>query len=408
MLQSKLFSRTLREAPKDESSKNAELLIRGGFVDKLIAGVWTFLPLGWRVLERVNGIIREEMERIGAVELHMPSLQPREIWETTDRWKVEEMYKLKDRGGRDLGLGWTHEEIITKVAMPFISSYRDLPQYVFQIQTKFRDEPRAKSGIVRGREFLMKDLYSFHTTPEDLDSFYQVATEAYRSIFKRLDLDAYCVEASGGAFTKEFSHEFQVLSDAGEDEIVYCTKCSFARNKEIIADFKKCPNCQSELQIGKSIEVGNIFKLGIKFSEAFGLFYQDEKSQKKPVVMGSYGIGPGRLVGTLVETHHDERGIIWPEVVAPFRVHILALSPKVKEFAVSIYQELQKKKVDVLFDDREYKTPGERFSDSDLIGIPWRVVVSEKTVKEDKIEVKKRSETDVTLMDIQSFLKLVC
>lgn len=407
MLQSRLLAKTLREAPKDDVSKNAELLIRGGFVDKLIAGVWTYLPLGWLVIEKINGIIREEMERIGGVELHMPTLQPREIWETTDRWKVEEMYKLKDRSARDLGLGWTHEEVITKIATSYINSYRDLPQYLFQIQTKFRDEPRAKSGLIRGREFLMKDLYSFHRTKEDLDSFYEIAADAYRAIFKRIGLEAYCVEASGGAFTKEFSHEFQVVSDAGEDEIVHCASCAFARNKEVIGDFKICPNCKGKLEVSKSIEVGNIFKLGTKFSEAFGLFFTDEDGSKKPVVMGSYGIGPGRLMGTLVEVFHDKHGIVWPESVAPFQVHVLALSDAVVKEAGETAEELERRGVAVLFDDREGKTAGERFSDADLIGCPWRVVISDKTVAEGKIEVKKRSEAEPVLTDTASFLKIL-
>ncbi|MEK7630895.1 MAG: aminoacyl--tRNA ligase-related protein [Patescibacteria group bacterium] len=408
MLQSHLFAKTLREAPKDDVSVNAELLIRGGFVDKLVAGVWTFLPLGWRVLENINTIIREEMNAIGGVELHMPTLQPRDLWETTDRWKVEEMYKLQDRSGRNMGLGWTHEEAVTKIALSHISSYRDLPQYVYQIQTKFRDEPRAKSGVIRGREFLMKDLYSFSKTREELDAFYEITKGAYYKIFERVGLTAYCVEASGGAFTKEYSHEFQVVSEAGEDEIIYCKECAFARNKEVIGDVTACPNCKKPLSSNKSIEVGNIFKLGTKFSEAFGLSFTDEKGEKKPVVMGSYGIGPGRLVGTIVEVSHDDRGIIWPESVAPFRVHVLALSPSVREEAQKAIFDLEQKSVEVLFDDREGKTPGERFSDADLIGIPWRVVISEKTVKEGKIEVKKRTESDATLMDTASFIKLVC
>lgn len=407
MLQSKLFAKTKHNPPSDDLSINAQLLVRAGFVDKLIAGVWTYLPLGWRVIENINTIIREEMEKIGGVELHMPALQPREIWETTDRWKVEEMYKLKDRSGRDLGLGWTHEEIITSIAKGFVSSYRDLPQYVYQIQNKFRDEPRAKSGVIRGREFLMKDLYSFHATKEDLDSFYAVATGAYRAIFKRMGLAAYVVEASGGAFTKEFSHEFQVLSPAGEDEIYYCISCSFARNKEVLGDFKKCPDCGADLAFGKSIEVGNIFKLGTLFSDAFGLAYQDEKGEKKQVYMGSYGIGPGRLMGTMVEVSHDERGIIWPEALAPFRVHVLPLSADAIPAAQRVYGELEKKNIATLFDDRYDKTPGERFGDADLIGIPWRVVVSTKTISEDKIEVKKRNDTELSLTDISSFLKMV-
>ena len=407
MLQSKLFSQTLREAPKDDISTNAEFLIRGGFVEKLMAGVWTYLPLGYRVLENVNTIIREEMNAIGGVELLMSALQPRELWDTTDRWKVEEMYKLKDRSGRDLGLGWTHEEAITHIAKTHIHSYRDLPQLVYQIQTKFRDEPRAKSGLIRGREFLMKDLYSFHRNKEDLVAFYDRVAEAYRAIFKRTGLTAYLVEASGGAFTKEFSHEFQVLSPAGEDETVYCKKCSFARNAEVTGDLKNCPTCSGDLDRGKSIEVGNIFKLGTKFSQAFDLSYQNENGEKELVWMGSYGIGPGRLVGTVVEVHHDEKGIIWPASVAPFMAHILFLSDSAKKHAVELYETLTENKISVLLDDRADKTPGERFSDADLIGIPWRIVISDKTIAENKIEVKKRNEPSPALMDTKSFLQLI-
>src|SRR3989344_115992 len=359
MLQSRLFSKTLREAPKDEVSRNAELLIRAGFIDKLMAGVWTYLPSGLRVLYRINKIIREEMHKLGGVELEMPALHPRELWETTNRWDIEEMYKFKDRSGREIGLGWTHEELITKIATSFINSYRDLPQYVYQIQTKFRDEPRAKSGLIRGREFLMKDLYGFHRNKEDLDEFYERAKEAYHTIFKRVGLQAFCVEASGGAFTKEFSHEFQTISEAGEDEIVYCASCSFARNKEVLGDFHKCPMCSGELKMATSIEIGNIFKLGTKFSEAFGLLFTDEDGVKKPVVMGSYGIGPGRLMGTIVEVSHDDRGIIWPESVAPFRVHIIALSKSAIKEAGRVIKELDARGIEFLFDDREVKTAGE-------------------------------------------------
>ena len=406
MLQSKLFSKTFHEAPKDDTSLNAQLLIRGGFVDKLMAGVWTYLPLGLRVLSNINSIIREEMNRIGGVELYMPALQPREIWEAAGRWEVEEMYKLKDRSGRDIGLGWTHEEVITSIAVGRIQSWRDLPQYVYQIQDKFRDEPRAKSGLVRGREFLMKDLYSFHRSEKDLDSFYRVVTKAYETIFKRAGLEAYVVEASGGAFTKDYSHEFQVLSDAGEDTIFYCLKCSFARNAEIAGGLAQCPNCKGELRRGTSIEVGNIFKLGTKFSEAFGLNFQNENGEKEPVVMGSYGIGPGRLLATIVEVHHDDKGIVWPVSVAPFQAHILYLSESVRAEAERVYTALTEKRIPVLFDDRDEKTPGERFSDSDLLGIPWRIVMSEKTVAEKKFEVKRRDETKAILMDLQSFLKI--
>src|SRR3989344_8260073 len=414
MLQSKLFSQTLREAPKDDVSTNAEFLIRGGFVEKLMAGVWTYLPLGYRVLENVNAIIREEMNAIGGGGLLFSAVPPRELWGTTNRWKVEEMYKLKDRSGRDLGLGGTHEEAITHIAKTHIHSYRDLPQLVYQIQTKFRDEPRAKSGLIRGREFLMKDLYSFHRDEKDLDAFYKIADEAYRKIFKRCGLHVYVTEASGGTFTKQFTHEYQVLSEAGEDWIVYCKQCGYAQNKEIssLKEEDECPKCEGIMKLGKSIEVGNIFKLGTKFSEAFGLYYSDEKGQKHPVVMGSYGIGPGRLLATIVETHNDAKGILWPESVAPFSVHLTALfgkegSDAVKKAAEKLYEELLAKKVEVLYDDRADKTAGEKFAAADLIGIPLRVVVSEKTLEKKGIEVKRRGEKEARIVSEKEMLKML-
>ena len=416
MLQSQLYGKTLREDPKDEAAANAKLLIRGGFVYKTMAGVFDYLPLGLRILRKIEEIIREEIEAIGGQELFLTSLQPKERWEKTGRWeKLKEiMYQFKDNSGREIGLATTHEEALAEISAQYVSSYKDLPFFIYQIQTKFRDEPRAKSGLIRGREFLMKDLYSFHRDEKDLDAFYKRADEAYRKIFKRCGLYVYVTEASGGTFTKQFTHEYQVLSDAGEDWIVYCKQCGYAQNKEIssLKEEDECPKCEGIMKLGKSIEVGNIFKLGTKFSEAFGLYYSDEKGEKHPVVMGSYGIGPGRLLATIVEVHNDEKGILWPESAAPFSVHLIALfgkegSDAVKKAADKFYEELLAKKVEVLYDGRADKTAGEKFADADLIGIPLRVVVSEKTLEKKGIEVKKRSEKEARIVPEKELMGLV-
>lgn len=418
MLQSRLFGKTLRDNPKDEVSKNAILLERGGFVYKTMAGVYDYLPLGLRVLKKIEAIIREEMNAIGGQELFLSAFQPRERWEKTGRWESakEVMYQLKDHSGRSLGLGFTHEEAVAEIATCSIFSYKDLPLYVYQIQTKFRDEPRAKSGLVRGREFLMKDLYSFHTDEKDLERFYEVAKKAYTKIFKRLGLHIYITEASGGSFTKQFSHEFQVLSDAGEDWLLYCKTCFYAQNKEIsqLKDGDWCPECRKDsMKLGKSIEVGNIFKLGTKFSEAFQLFYLDEAGKKHPVVMGSYGIGPGRLMGTLVEVFHDDKGIVWPENVAPFDMHLIPISSKepktnakIKKAAEKLYADLTKKGMEVLYDDREDKSTGQKFADADLLGIPNRVVVSEKTLAQKSAELKKRDSNSIKIISFGKILSL--
>lgn len=326
------------------------------------------------------------------------------------------MYQFKDHSGREVGLAATHEEPLAEIAARSIFSYRDLPLFVYQIQTKFRDEPRAKSGLIRGREFLMKDLYSFHRDEKDLGRFYDLADQAYRKIFNKAGLDVFVTEASGGSFTSQFTHEYQVLSDAGEDLIIFCIKCRWAQNQEIAA-FKKsdaCPRCSETLELGKSIEVGNIFKLGTKFSEAFGLTYADENGEKRFVVMGSYGIGPGRMLGTIVEAHNDSRGIIWPESVAPFRVHLIEFLPKggtvaktVRNAVEEIYGKLLANGVDVLYDDRVEKTAGEKFADADLIGIPWRVVVSEKTTGKKSLELKARGSEKTELVSMDSVLSAV-
>lgn len=420
MRQSKLFGKTLRESPRDEIAANAKLLERGGFVYKTMAGVYDYLPLGFRVLEKIRNIVREEMNAIGGQEVLMTTLQPKERWEKTNRWEElgkEVMYQFKDHSGRETGLAATHEEPLTEIALHSINSYKDLPLFIYQIQTKFRDELRAKSGLVRGRELLMKDLYSFHTDEEDFRRFYFGPVDrSYKKVFKRCGLDAYMTEASGGAFTKDHTHEYQVFSEAGEDIVFYCSACRFAENREIatVKEGDSCPKCKGTIRSAKSIEVGNIFPLGTKYSLPLGLFYSDKNGQKRPVVMGSYGIGISRLVGTIPEVYHDERGILWPESVAPFRVHLIEISgketarrKKVTAYAEKLYKNLLAKGVEVLYDDREEKSAGEKFADSDLIGIPWRVIVSEKTIEKKGIEIKRRNEQTSTIVKESEFLKKI-
>jgi prolyl-tRNA synthetase len=401
MKQSKLFTKTKKEAPKDEVSVNAQLLIRAGFADKLMAGVYTFLPLGLRVMEKIENIIREEMNAIGGQEVSMPALQPKENWMTTGRWEtMDDLYKIKDASEREFALGSTHEEVIAPLMKKFVSSYKDLPLYAYQFQNKFRMELRAKSGLLRGREFLMKDLYSFHLTEEDLDEYYEKAKEAYFKIFERFGIKkkTHLTFASGGSFSK-YSHEFQTISEAGEDIIYICNKCGLAVNKEIKPETEKCPECgESDFREEKAIETGNIFKLMNKYSKPFNLTVADEKGEQKEVLMGCYGIGLSRAMGTIVEVFHDEKGMIWPEAVAPFRVHLLSLGKN--EEAEKIYQELSEKGIEVLFDDRELSA-GAKFADSDLIGIPYRVVVREKSLKAGGVEMKKRNEEKSEIFEVE-------
>lgn len=399
MRQSKLFTKTLKEIPKEETSVNSKLLIRGGFIDKLHAGVYSYLPLGFRALENIKKIVREEMNQTGAEEILLPAIHPKEIWQTTGRWEEGKgiMFQFKGHGGKEVGLGWTHEEVVTPLAKKFIKSYRDLPRSVFQIQDKFRNEPRAKAGLLRGREFSMKDMYSFHASAADLDSYYEKVKEAYLKTFQRLGLEALLVEASGGLFSK-YSHEFQVVTPNGEDLIYFCPKCGRHQNKEITAE-KKCPSCGAPREIKKSIEVGNIFKLQDRYSKDFRLTYLDEKGQEKNVLMGCYGLGPSRLLGAIVEIFHDDEGIIWPKEVAPAKIHLLALDLKdqeVKQSAERLYKLLGKS-FDVLYDDRVNVSAGVKFSDADLIGLPQRVLVSKRTLEKNCLELKTRSSKESQL-----------
>lgn len=409
MLQSKLFTKTRREAPKDEVAKNAQLLIRAGYIDKLAAGVYTYLPLGLRVLKKIEDIIREEMNNAGGQEVLMPTFHPKELWEKTGRWSsMTDLYKVSDSSGREVALGPTHEEVVTPLVGSFISSYRDLPAYVYQFQNKFRMELRAKSGILRGREFIMKDFYSFHRDDKDLEAYYEKMKTVYKTVFERMGIGekTYMTFASGGTFSK-YSHEYQMLTEAGEDTIYICDKCRIAINKEIKADQPECPECKGkEFREAKAIEVGNIFELKTKFSNAFGLTYADENGKAQPIPMGCYGIGLGRVMGAVVEAYADEKGIVWPEAIAPFAVHLLNLNPDdeaVKKAGDELYAKLTAAGKEVLYDERVGVSAGQKFADSDLLGIPTRVVISKKTLESGKFEVKKRTEAVASMLTKEEF-----
>jgi prolyl-tRNA synthetase len=405
MRYSALFGKTKKEAPKDEVSTNAKLLMRGGFIDKLMAGSFTLLPLGFRVKEKIENIIREEINKTGASELLMPLLHPKAIWNETGRWdKAKEvMYQFK-KGDKEFALSFTHEEIVLDLARKYISSYKDLPIKVYHFSTKFRDEPRAKSGILRGREFIMKDLYSLHENAVDLDKYYLEIIDVYKKIFKRLNLEAKVSEAPGGVFTDNITHEFQVVCEMGEDTILYCVSCDFAQNKEIATagEGSKCPKCKKGImKLGKSIEAGNIFKFGTSYSEKMNVFCVDKNSQKQFLHFASYGIGVTRLIGILVEMFNDEKGIIWPKEVAPFDIHLVGLNKKADE----VYQKLLEQEIEVLYDDREGISAGEKFADCDLIGIPVRLVVSDKTGE--KVEFKLRDKDETELLSPEEVIKRV-
>lgn len=408
MKQSQLFTKTRKQIPADAQSINHQLLIKGGFVEQLSAGVYVWLPLGLRVLNKINTVIRDELNAIGAQEVSMPSLISKTNWEKTDRWEnVDVLFKTKSQTDKEYGLGFSHEEVVTPLAKEFIASYKDLPLALYQIQTKFRDELRAKSGVLRGREFGMKDLYSFHATEKDFLSYYETVKKTYLTIFKRLGLTHIKItEASGGSFTKKHSHEFNVLTPAGEVDLLYCNACTFAQNTEITSRKvgETCPVCEKgALTLGKAIEVGNIFDLGTKFAQNFDLYFTDKSGQRHLVLMGCYGIGNTRLVGTIVEMSHDDKGIMWPKEVAPFSVHLISL-PGGEEKASQLYSELTGHHIDVLWDDRDVSA-GQKFADSDLIGIPVRLVVSQKTGVQ--VEVKHRSKHESQLVDTQQVLELI-
>jgi len=410
MLQSKLFYKTTKQKSANADSISHDLLTRAGYVDQLMSGVYSFMPLGFLVLKNIEKIIRENMQEIGGQEVLLPVLQPKENWVKTGRWStLDILFKVKGSGDKEYALGPTHEEVITPLAKRVVFSYKDLPFSVFQIQTKFRDELRAKSGILRTREFLMKDLYSFHANQKDLDDYYEKATKTYIKIFKECGIGkiTYRTLASGGSFSK-YSDEFQMLTEAGEDIIHICQKCGLAINKEIKEENSTCPKCNNvTFEEKKAVEVGNIFKLATNYSRPFDLKFTDRDGHDKDVLMGCYGIGLGRLMGAIVEASHDEKGVVWPKSVAPFLVHLISIEkiPKIRKSAEKLYQDLQKQNIPVLYDDRHGKSAGEKFAESDLLGIPYRIVISKKTLEKNSVEVKKRVDDKVRLIKIKQLNK---
>ncbi|HUY53175.1 MAG TPA: aminoacyl--tRNA ligase-related protein, partial [Candidatus Dormibacteraeota bacterium] len=399
---SKTFIKTTKNIPSSEKAKNAQLLIRAGYIHKEMAGVYSFLPLGLKVLENIKKIIRDEMNGLEFEEILMPSLQPKDVWEKTDRWddqKVDIWFKSSLKNGTEVGFGWSHEEQINSMLNDYISSYRDLPLAVYQFQTKLRNETRSKSGILRCREFLMKDLYSYSLNEKQHDQIYQNVIKAYHSIFKKLGLDAvtYFTFASGGSFT-QFSHEFQTISDAGEDIIYVDHQKKIAINQEVFSDniIKQLGLKRTDLKKYKAAEVANIFSFGTSKTDAFDLKYTDEKGALSSIYMGSYGIGVTRLMGIIVEHFADDKGIIWPKSIAPSRIIIVRIGdkPKVVEMADKIYEEIRSRGIEVIYDDRDLR-PGEKFSDADLLGIPSRIIISDKTVESGLIEFKDRTSTEV-------------
>jgi prolyl-tRNA synthetase len=404
MRQSKLFGKTRKDIKNDEKSINAELLTKAGFVEKQMAGVYSYLPLGLKTHRKIEQVIREEMNKIGGQEVLLPALQTKELWEQTGRWQELEpiMYQFKDHHGTEVGLGTTHEEVITDIVKKNISSYKDLPLALYQIQNKFRDEKRAKSGLLRGREFIMKDLYSFHTSEEDLDAYYKIAHDAYLKIFSRLGLQAFSVEASGGAMSSNNSHEFMVKTDAGEDLTIFCENCSWAQNSEIteLKDADQCPDCQKTLKVAKTVEAGNIFRLYTKYSKDMELKFTDQTGKQQLVLMGCYGIGLGRIMGTVVEASHDENGIIWTKNTTPYQVHLLNLTKDNK--ADKLYADLEAEGIEVLYDDRDLSF-GKKIKDADLIGICLQVIISDK----EDLEVTDRQTGEKKFIKIQALQDLV-
>lgn len=406
MKQSRLFTKTRREAPKDEEAKNAQLLVRAGYIHKEMAGVYSLLPLGLKVIKNIESIIREEMDAIGGSEMKTSILQNKEIWEKSNRWDdavVDNWFKTKLKNGGEVGLSFTNEEAYANILKQYISSYKDLPAYPYDFKEIFRNEARSKSGMMRGREFYWKALYSFCRNSEEHQKFYQKATEAYKNVFERIGIGekTYVTFASGGTFSK-FSHEFQTICEAGEDLVYVDEEKKLAVNKEVYTDeiLESLDLKKEKLKEKKAIEVGNIFTLGTRFSEPFDLKYKNEEGKDELVFMGSYGIGLGRLMGTVVEVFADEKGIVWPEAVAPFRYHLIEIvseNPEVKKEAEKVYEALGKEHC--LYDDRDLRA-GEKFADADLLGMPYQIIVSEKNLESGKLEMKNRQTGEVKMVSL--------
>jgi prolyl-tRNA synthetase len=402
---SQLFTKTLKEAPSDEVAKNAQLLIRAGYIYKVMAGVYAYTPLGLRVVEKIKQIVREEMNAIGGQELIMTNLQPKDVWESTSRWNddvVDIWFKTKLKDDTEVGLAWSHEEAILTMMKQYVKSYKDLPIYVYQFQTKLRNELRAKSGIMRGREFVMKDMYSLSLDAEQHEAFYQKTIDAYKKIYDRLGIgaDTYITFASGGAFTK-FSHEFQTICEAGEDVIYLHRGKNIAVNEEVLNDetLESLGITRDELEKVKTAEVGNIFNFGTEKADQMGVTFVDENDEQKGVFLGSYGVGITRVMGVVVEKFADDKGIVWPESIAPAKVYLVSIGedPRVGEQANALYEQFTAAGIEVIYDDRDERA-GAKFADAELLGIPYRVTVSERLLDDGKFELTSRTGTDTELL----------
>lgn len=411
---SKLFTKTSKNLPADETARNAQLLIQAGYIHKEMAGVYSFLPLGIKVLENIKQIVREEMNAIGGQELIMSSLQSKEIWQKTNRWDdkaVDIWFKSNLKNGTEVGLGWSHEEPIVEMMKNHVTSYKDLPAYAYQFQTKLRNELRSKSGIMRGREFVMKDMYSASLDQKAHDKFYQDCIKAYHRVFERLGIgdETFLTFASGGAFT-QFSHEFQTVCEAGEDTIYLSREKKIAVNKEVLNEdvLKKLGIKRDELEEVKAAEVGNIFDFNVIKSKEMNFKYTDESGKIQFVHLGSYGIGVSRLMGVLVEKFSDDKGIVWPAAVAPAKVYLISVGDdkKIADEANEVYAQLTEAGIEVLFDDRSVG-PGQKFADADLLGIPYRAVVSDKSLSAGGLEYKKRISDDTEIVSVKELLDRV-
>ena len=405
---SKNFTRTIKQAPADEVARNAQLLIRAGYVHKTMAGVYSYLPLGLKVVENIKQIVREEMNKIDSQELVMSTLQRKETWQETGRWNdelVDVWFKSHLQDGTEVGFGWTHEEPIVELLRGYLKSYKDLPISVYQFQNKLRNELRAKSGIMRGREFVMKDMYSVHASKEDLDKYYNAAIEAYKRCYDRFGIgdEMYVTFASGGAFTK-FSHEFQTICDAGEDYIYLHRGKNIAVNEEVLDDaVKELDIDRSELERVKTAEVGNIFNFGTQKSEEMRLVFTDAEGVEQYAYMGSYGIGITRVMGVIVEKFADDKGLVWPENIAPAKVYLVQIGSQSRATADELYQKLQSAGIETIYDDRDER-PGVKFADAELLGIPYRVTVSDRLLDDGKWEVSTRQTGEQRLLTADELL----
>lgn len=405
----KLFTKTSKTVPADEVAKNAQLLIKAGFIHKEMAGVYTYMPLGLRVLEKIKNIVREEMNNVDGQEVMMTVLQPKELWEKTDRWddaKVDNWFKTKLVNGTELGVGLTHEEPIVDMVSNYVNSYKDLPFSVYQIQSKFRNELRAKSGLSRGREFVMKDMYSFSATQAQHEIEYQKIVEAYYRVYDRLGLGdiTYRTYADGGIFTPKFSDEFQTIAEIGEDRIYVDEKKRIAINEEIYTDenLEKLGLNKDDLVEKKGVEVGNTFHLESKYTDALGVYYNDENGDKQSIIMGCYGIGISRIMGVIAELNADEKGLVWPENIAPYKVYLISIG-NTKNYVDSLYDELVGLGIEVLYDDRDVR-PGQKFADHELMGIPYRVTVSDRLMESGNVEIVERKSNEQKLLTREQLL----